>query len=356
MLYVLNLLFSCLYLRFLKYTKYIIPFIFSVLPVILIWTLIVGGQDNIGADYKNYYSFFTFPNLESRFEPLFLYISYYLHFIGFPSQGPFFVFALLNIIVIFIAVHRAGFKHLAIFYFLLVTVSTFFNNQMNGLRQCIAVTFVFWACIESYSSKMKALILVLIAGGFHYTALVCLFLLPIKTISFTATKYPRVLLVFSVCILFVPFGDNIIAKIFSMLPSSIIEATTYESMYGDSIASDFQMGIIYKLSKVMLFPVYWYALKLLDKNIFSQKELVLFKFGLLSYCLKCALLINHLIARFSYYFWIPSIIPIYYLCAHYYKKKDYVRVFIILFYCSFSYFVKIILGQNEYKSSFIYFN
>ena len=227
---------------------------------------------------------------------------------------------------------------------------------MNGLRQCIAVTFVFLACIESYSSKIKALILVLIAAGFHYTALVCIFLLPVKTISFTATKYPKILLFFSVFILFVPFGDSIITKIFSVMPSSIREATLYESMYGDSSTLNIQMGIIYKLSKVMLFPVYLYALRLLDKNIFSQKELVFFKFGFLSYCLKCALLINHLIARFSYYFWIPSIIPIYYLCAYYYKKKDYVRVFIILFYCSFSYFVKIILGQNEYKSSFIYFN
>lgn len=356
MLYVLNLLFSCLYLRFLKYTKYIIPFIFSVLPVILIWTLIVGGQDNIGADYKVYYSFFSFPNFDSRFEPLFSYISYYLHNIGFSSQGPFFFFALLNVVVIFVAAHRIEFKHLALFYFLLITVSTFFNNQMNGLRQCIAVTFIFWAYSESYNSKVKALLLILIAAGFHYTALVCLFLLPIKTISFTTTKYPRLLLIISVCILFIPFGDSLITKLFSILPSAIREATLYESMYGDSDSSSIQMGIIYKLSKVMLLPVYWYALKLLDEDVLSPKELLFFKFGLLSYCLKCALLINQLIARFSYYFWIPSIIPIYYLCVHYYKKKDYVRVFIILFYCSFSYFVKIILGQNEYKSSFIYFN
>jgi len=355
MLYVLNLLFSCVYLRYIQEKKSLFRFFIKVSPVLFLWTLIIGGQYYIGADYIQYYGYFLNPDIDSRFEPIFTIISHILYDYGFRGQTPFFFFALLNAIIIFIAAFRLEIKNWAIFYFLLVTVSTFFNNQMNGIRQCIAVTFVFWGFVELYKSKITGSLLIIIAAGFHYSALVCLLFLLLEKTTNIATRLPRILLLLTIAATFIPSNDLLNAQILHYLPDSVVEQTPYEAMYENNDNTSASMGIIYKISKLLLVPVYWYALRLLKTDVLTEKETLFFKFGLLSFALRCVLLINNLIGRFSYYFWIPSIIPIYYLAVYFWKRKNIVALLLLLGYCSIAYFVKIALGQNEYKSSFIYF-
>lgn len=354
MIYILNLVVSCLYLSQIR-EKRLVAFLFKAFPVLLIWTLIVGGQYFVGADYLQYYNYFLNPNIISRFEPLFTITSHALYNYGFNGQAPFFFFALLNAIVIFIAAFRLEIKYWAIFYFLLVTVSTFFNNQMNGIRQCIAVTFVFWGFVELYRSKVFGSLLIVIAAGFHYTAIGCLLFLLLEKTTNIATRFPRMLLLLSIAISFMPSNDLLNSQILSFLPNSVVESTSYEAMYENNDMTSASTGFIYKLSKLILVPVYWYALRLLKMNMLTEKETLFFRFGLLSFSLRCVLLINNLIGRFSYYFWIPSILPIYYLAVHFWKRKNIAALLLLLVYCSIAYFVKIALGQNEYKSSFIYF-
>jgi len=355
MLYALNLLVSCVYLTNIHETKSLFKLFIKLIPILFLWTLIIGGQYYIGADYIQYYSYFLNPDADSRFEPLFKIISQTLYNYGFSGQGPFFFFAFINAVIIFIAAYRLGINNWAIFYFLLITVSTFFNNQMNGIRQCVAVTFVFWGFVELYNSKIIGSLLIIIAAGFHYSALICLIFLLLEKTTNIATRFPKVLLLLTIAAAFIPSNDLINSQIIRYIPDSVIESTSYEAMYEDNDYTSASVELIYKLSKLIFIPVYWYALRLLKMNVLTEKESLFFKFGFLSFSLKCVLLINNLIGRFSYYFWIPSIIPIYYLAVYFWKRKNIAAMLLLLGYCSIAYFVKITLGQNEYKSSFIYF-
>ena len=355
MLYIFNLLFSCFYLSFINEKKRFLSFLLKSIPVILIWVLIIGGQDNIGADYLNYYYFFQYPLFDNRFEPLFKYASIFLYNNGSGAQFHFFFYALINILVIFYASYRAGVKHWAIFYFLLVTVSTFFNNQMNGLRQCVAVTFVYWGFVEMYSSKVKGIVLMFIACGFHYSSLLGLLFLYIKEVTEFLTKSPKLLLFITIIVSLLPSTDILNNYIINFLPDFIRDNTDYTKMYLDNEDMNQSTGLIFKISKLFLIPLYWKSLDLLDSNKLSEKEDFLFKFGILSFVLRCVLLVNSLIGRFSFFFWIPSIMPIYYLSVTYWNNKKYTRLFFLLIYSSMIYFIKVAMGMAEYKSSFIYF-
>lgn len=354
MLYIINIIFSCLYLSLIKEQKTSL-FIIKVLPVILLWVFIVGGQLDIGADYANYLSFFSFPHNDTRFEPLFVWLSRVASDVGIVGQEQFYLYALINAVVIFVATHRLGVRHWAIFYFLLVTVSTFFNNQMNGIRQCTAVVFVYWAFVEFYVSKLKGLSLVAIACGFHYSALVCLIFTFFRRITELLTKFPRTLLIVSCIVALIPTGNSLNESAIELLPDEIREETHYERMYVEQETIETSTDIVYKISKFIFLPLYFLALRLLKLNILSDKERLFFRFGILSYALRCALLINSLIGRFSFYFWIPSILPLYYLTVYTYKQRRYGEMVLILAYASLLYFVKVFMGTAEYRSSFIYF-
>lgn len=354
MLYILNIILSCFYLSVIK-EKNAFLFLIKVLPVILLWVFIVGGQYEIGADYGNYLDFFNYPLDDTRFEVLFTEISRFAYRLGIAGQEQFYVFALINAIVIFVASHKLGIRHWAIFYFLLITVSTFFNNQMNGIRQCTAVALVYWGFIELYSSKLKGTALLALAGGFHFSALVNICFVFLKKVTKILTKYPAILLISLCSISLLPSDEYINEYLIELLPEQFREETHYENMYADDEDTNASTSVVYKLSKLLLLPLYLYSLRLLKNGSLSEKENLFFRFGILSYSLRCALLINNLIGRFSYYFWIPSILPLYYLCVNMHNKKRYVELAFVLIYASAIYFIKVFMGTAEYRSSFIYF-
>lgn len=325
------------------------------MPVILLWVFIVGGQFEIGQDYGNYLSFFSHPHYETRFEPFFTGVSRFAYKIGIVRQGQFYIYAFINAVLIFVASHKLGVKHWGLFYFLLVTVSTFFNNQMNTVRQCTAVAFVYWAFVEMYDRKLKGISILALGMGFHYSAIACIIFTYIKKITLILTKYPKILLIGSCLISLIPSDDYINQSIIGFLPEDIMEETHYESMYSNDDTTSASTGVIYKLSKLLLLPLYLYSLRILRYGELTDKEKLFFRFGILSYSLRCALLINNLIGRFSSYFWIPSIIPIYYLCVNLYKRKRHPEFAFTLIYASIIYFIKVFMGTAEYKSSFIYF-
>lgn len=357
MAYLLNLIISCCLLSQIKknnnYQKLLV-----IIPVVIIWTIIVGGQYYVGADYGFYIDYFSHPIYSSRFEPIFTSLSRWLYSIGIKGQGQFFFYAFFNAVIVFIAANRLGIKHWALFYFLLITVSTFFNNQMNGIRQCIATVLVFWGFVELYKSKLYGILLIVLALGFHYSSAICLAFLYISKEANYLTKFPKLLLIVTAFVTLLPIGDKANDFLFQYLPSIIKEETAYETMYYNS-SYDYvnkEMDFIYKISKLLLFPIYWLSLKLMDSEELTEKENTFYKFGLLSYSLRCLLLMNNLVGRFSFYFWIPSIIPIYLLARYYWRRKDLSRYIMVLAYSSALYFIKIFLEQNEYKYDFYLFH
>ena len=347
--YLLNIIFSCFYLSRIRDRTW--NFLIKISPVILLWVLIIGSQYLVGADYLPYLYYFNNSNDPVRYEPLFVFFVRLLAGIGIEGQGPFYFFAALNAIVFFIATMRLKIKHMAMFYFLFVVVSTFFNNQMNGLRQCIACVFVYWGFVEFYKRKFLGIILIFIAIGFHYSAVVCLFFVPIAKLSAFFTRRPKILLFATLVFSLMSFSnENLNNILLQYVPDYLKEEAKYEAMYLDNENLSKGTDYLFKLSKLVLLPVYWLSLKLLkNKNELSNEEIVYFRFGLLSFCLRNLFLINDLIARFSYYFWIPSIFPIYFIVRYYWRRKNYSPFVLLLLYCSIPYWIKIILAMAEYK-------
>lgn len=356
MLYVIFIIFSCFYLSQINEERSCSRLLLKASPVILLWVAIIGGQFGIGADYNNYLTYFNHPHFEMRFEPLFVEVTRFFHGLGLEGQDLFFLYAAINAIVIFIGSYRLGIRHWAIFIFLFVTVSTFFNNQMNGIRQCTAVAFVYWAFVELYNSKIKGTALILLATGFHYSSLVNLVFMFFRFITNILTKFPRLLLIITFIVSLLPTDDTINNTIIENLPDRVIEETDYERMYLDNEEMSEGIDWLMKLSKIILIPIYWWCLRALKEDYMTPKERMFFKFGLLSYSLRCVLLVNQLIGRFSYFFWIPSILPIYYYCSHLQDRNKKLEMILILLYCSIVFFIKVAMGIGEYKSSFIYFN
>ena len=124
------------------------------------------------------------------------------------------------------------------------------------------------------------------------------------------------------------------------------------TMYEGNDYYNEQVGLQYKLSKLLLLPVYYLSLDILNKNCLTDKERLFFLFGLLAYSLRCILLMNNLVGRFSYYFWLPSVLPIYYYVKYLFERKLQLKAVACLAYSSIIYFIKVIMAVNEYKYEF----
>lgn len=351
MIYIVYLLYSFFIFKFVD-ARNRLSFFMGAALVSVPWIVIIGGQYNVGADYFPYLYFFNNPTTDGRFEPIFAFTSVFLYDIGVIGQFQFFFFAFINALCFFVAVRKLEISRVMLFFFLFVTVSTLFNNQMNGIRQCVATFIVFLAFVEFYDSKIIAVLLIFLAAGFHYSALVCLPFFFFKEIVLFATKRPRLLLLLTLIVTLLPLGEVANRYIFAYLPDFIREETAYSAMYEGNDYVNEQVGLQFKLSKLLLLPIYYLSLEILDRDYLSDKERLFFRFGILAFSLRCMLLMNNLVGRFSYYFWLPSILPIYYYIKYLLDNKLQLKAVACLAYSSIIYFIKVIMAVNEYKYEF----
>ena len=350
MIYIFFVIFSCLYFSNVSYSNARALLIKSI-PVIILWTVIAGGQYNVGTDYENYLD--TFKDPTPRYEPLFSWITVSLFNLGFKGQFFFFFYAWLNIVVLLFAISRYRIRNLSFFFFLIVIVSTFFNAQMNGIRQCATLPFVFLAFYYFYEEKWKGVLLIILAACFHYSALVCILFLYIdKTVS-VFTKFPRILLILSCIVPFITIDDSVTSQLISLIPEDAVSTTRLSNYKGDT--AEAKLDFIYTISKLYFIPLYWWSLMLLKKQRLTEYETKLFNLGIFCSFLKIALLINLFIGRFSYFFWIPAVFPLYYLMRFYKLKRKYHIVAFIMLYCSLIYLVKVIVQTPGYTYEFYLF-
>ena len=138
---------------------------------------------------------------------------------------------------------------------------------------------------------------------------------------------------------------------FSLISSTFHRKNGIKHVYTKDEIDYFSLYNI-ECDKLLLLPIYYLSLNLLNKNYLTEKEKLFFLFGLLAFSLRCILLMNNLIGRFSYYFWLPSILPIYYYIKYLIERKLQFKVLCCLIYSSIIYFIKVIMAVNEYKYEF----
>lgn len=360
MVFFLNLLYSIWGIDKLSYVyahlnikKNFLSYFIILFPVWVVWLIICGGQYGVGTDYFTYYSLFREVDVEFYFvknEWLFASIVELVRGLGLPAQSLFFVFYFINVFFFCKILYYLENRTTFIYVLLYISLSTVFNNQLNGLRQYCAVHVISYAIISFCYNKsyIRYLLLVAVAGGFHLSAFL---MFPfVFVIEYLRDKIVSRWL----CVVFV-----IIGAIFSVNDSfewltdlmSTYLPSTYSSYIGGELDSGMnQLNVITKLAFV---PVYLLSITVYSHSKLNKLDSFLYLVGIVGYAIRLFFLGNIIFNRVSYYFLLISILPIYVYLKYLYNNKRKLESYMIIFIFILLYLLKTILfagGEYLYQS------
>lgn len=323
------------------------------LPIFLIWLYISGGQYDVGTDYWSYYTFFNGIDIEQfrvNGEYLFVGIIRLCNFMGLYGQSLFYIFYGINFYFFYLILKRVDRKHIYLFILLYITVSNLFNNQLNMVRQATAIYIVSYGLILlSEKKKLKALLFILIAAMFHRTAW---FLLPIfcitKFVSRLSCRSQIILMGIALCCSFV-LRMEMLEILSPILPERFAwYITGFE--YEDK-------SFISKLPKFIYIPFYLMAFLRFDKMRLNESEAILFKWGVVAFCLRLMVLNLSIANRLCDYFLILSLFPFYFYLRYLLRNNCRFAFVSIIFLFSLLYALKVtVFARNEYLYESVYFH
>lgn len=148
---------------------------FFVVNVFIIITLIAGLRFNVGRDYINYQDMFVYQTLSPFPEFIYWLINYVINQLSLQ----FYVVTLLMASIITYYIYKGlRIRNVNANYILLsilLFISSIWLSSFNITRQCVAVAIFFYASYFIKEKKLfKYLIYILIASGFHISALILL--------------------------------------------------------------------------------------------------------------------------------------------------------------------------------------
>lgn len=342
MVYFCNLLYSLwcsnwlssIYLRINAPKSFATYFLFFI-PLWFIWLLICGGQYNVGTDYFTYYD--IFENIDTEYfyrksEWCFAFIIDVFRGVGIPPQGGFFIFYFINFYFFCKTLYLLdNLKTSFLFVLLYISLSTIFNNQLNGLRQSIAIYIFTYATVAFYiyKSYFRYILLVLFAAGFHMSAYV---LLPF-CFCFKITNLKKITCYLLICIgaLFSFIGSY---EWILEISSSYLPAFYTPYIEGDLNTSN---SIVNLITKWIFIPLYFLSISVLSKDI-SEKDRFLFIVGIIAYSIRLFFLENFIFDRIGQSFLLVSVFPIYVYMRYLYNNKKrlfcyFICLIFLLFYC-----------------------
>lgn len=357
MIYLIFLALSCTYLYTLnKYanTSYS-KFVVYIIPLILFWCLLIGGQYNVGTDYFSYMAMFRKGGdisyvSENRGEIVFSGVVNCLKYFGITGQGIFIVISLIEILLLsYIMYDCVGSKYAYLFLFVFIVFPGILHNQMNGIRQYIVVYLITMSvCCLLHKQYIKTLILFIISPLIHQSAI---FVIPLILLIykfayvFNKKKWLYLIVVISLILSFVitPEHSGVIFEL----------SETYEHYTNSELMA--QHTLLQKLPKYIYLPL---ILLTIHKSTFIQQicnnklNYRLFLIGIVGYSLKLATISVGLLSRIGQYFDIISCIPIIWLLI-YLKPHKKVYMYIIMIYLLLPYAAKVLIStEGEYSYNF----
>lgn len=354
MIYVCFITYSYLFFKRLGNYKNInsSALIFYTIPFIIIWTLLIGGQYNVGTDYLNYHNIFSkeyfLYHYYAEGEYLFYYFIHGLWEIGILGQGVFFVISFIECsIFLYIAYLVVDRKRIYVFFLLFICFSTVFNNQMNGIRQYFAVYILTLASVFLVKKEcVKFIVLSFVALGFHKSAIL---FLPVLLLLFFCRKITNsyILILFLV----LAFGSNLFS--ISDILLSKMEYVPIYSYYGEKSYLE-DLDFKDKILKFLYIPLYIYSILRLKKMQLSNVQLSLFVIGIYAYAIKLFCLNLTVLNRFGMYFEILMIFPLLFILSD--IRKKYYLYLCLLGAIVFIYILKVTLfAIGEYSYQSVYF-
>lgn len=352
MVYLINIIISVAYSYILRKNNKISLSMY--IPIMLLWVLILGGQDGVGTDYYSYKKIYEEHYVLGRFYKAGEYLFYYfvIFFSKFIKNGQFLFFfdAIIKVILFFIILKKTvSNKFSYIFIFLYLSYSTIFYNQMNGIRNYLAGYFFTIGLIYLLENKKVFFLFFLGLGNFiHKTCLYMfsIFFINIKIKKNISSKKLYMFLILGLVLAFLPLKEiirNISGKV---IP-------TY-SHYFTSQFYENEMEVINKISRIIWLPFYFESIKLIEVNK-NYKEKILIKYGILGYFIRLFTVAVPIFSRLAIYFSILEIYPIFYLVIYYLKKEKILKLLVLVFLIFIFIGSKILIfpkGEYLYKTIF----
>ena len=218
---------------------------------------------------------------------------------------------------------------------------------MNTLRQCTAVYFFTLSVIDFLRGKrIWSIILLLVAIGFHISAIG---LLPIYLFLKKVSLGPRIaiILILSTSLLSIVSFDNMIVYVANLIPRY--------AHYANSEYFESGVNIFNKLTKLVYVPIYLLSIYSLRTLKLSKLEFHLFQLGLLACLLRNLSVVSSITNRFGFYFYILSLLPIFYYLREIQQTNK--NLFLMISgYILAIYILKVVAfptGEYAYNSIFI---
>ncbi len=334
-------------------------FLIGLFPIMCLYFVLPAFQYNVGSDYTSYIWIYETTNRIELYSFLhheygFYYLIKVLQYFNLDSQSIFIVFGFLDTVLLFtilMMLKKYRFK-LWLVFLLFFTISTIYHNQMNGLRQYIAILSTPILLILIYEKKyLKSILISLFALSFHKSFIMILMLVPILIYI----KRFNPLQLFKVS-LTIPF---VILFIFPIFITVLVEFIfPIYKIY--LISSEFNIkSILSKIYYLIFIAYFWYIY--LNKKVISSIDRDIFKFMIvilsITYCSYLVDVSTPMYGRFFQYFQFFYIFPIYYIMEYNILHKNHkVSIFIVLMFL-IPYLLKILVFPiSEYSYQSIFFN
>ena len=271
---------------------------------ILIYSVIFGMRFGVGTDYLSYYLDYMTGDNEG-YEVGYSFISDSFKTLGLPFPIHFGFIAFIQLFPFFFAFRTL--KHDFYIYLVFALIfSVAWLSLCNGLRQWIAIGFVFWAF--QYLNKKewwKYLVIVLLSTLFHTSAYVMLIMLPYAFLDpvFNKTKIKLIVLALSVFVGY-RIGANqwfdTVDNFLTMLTTTSTERYDAYLDQGFFEEEDSAIGIGYFLNTITCFAFVAYSEK--AKSFYNNRWIsLLFEFYFIGSCFDFILQSVHVMHRINLY-------------------------------------------------------
>lgn len=312
----------------------------AMLPAFILYFFVAGLQYDVGTDYFAYRDIFQEEERHwyyfQKREYAFFGLNQFLNWLNLPAQSIFLVISFIQSFLIFLyfkKIKQVG-VILWVFFVVFFTVTNIYNNQLNGLRQYVAITGIPLFTIFLHERKLlHSLGLLVVLSFFHNTAWLLTIFYPIFYIQNKFNINLLVLFIISAVGYF--FAGGFIYDLTSFILPNYLH-------YLQSDLSEPHTISVF-LTKLYYLPLvfYFYIIYRKDNTIIgSYIHFMLFVFSITYWFFLLALSVG-IATRLYYYFIFFYIFPIYYILHYNYVRNRSIEFLFILVYIVFPYFLKV---------------
>lgn len=235
----------------------------------IIISIFLGGRYNVGTDWGNYKDFYDYIATNGinwdNLEPLYLLLNRTISITGFSSSFFFFCISIIQLSIVYFVFKddkRIFALGMLVYFLCCLPIS------LNIIRQSLAICIFLYAIRYIGNSPLKYILLITVAGLFHYSSfiLLCVYVLSYKCFSFIDNRRLSVILY----ILSVFGGAVLLGPILNLVPIDLLGYKYSNNLNNADLEMSVNSGIGMIVNHVLNVIILWYLPKL--KTAFAEKS------------------------------------------------------------------------------------